>query len=335
MRRALADWFAAAKRPLAWRTTPSLYGTVVSEFMCQQTQVATVAPYYAAWLRAFPTFDALAAADEATVMRHWEGLGYYSRARNLHRLARALVAMTDGPPRTAGAWQALPGIGPYTAAAIASLRFGDPVAVVDGNVVRVLSRLCGDDTPLRDSTAGLRRFRPLAEQLLDRSQPGQHNEALMELGALVCTKARPACTVCPWVAWCRAAARGNPTDFPRIERSRIEQLDINRLWLRDESGHLLLHRIPATARRLAGIYELPMLPAWLATADCQLLAIRQRGISNQRMREHIWQPLNGPVAVARVAALRDAADLAWLAPSQLPGVTLSGPHRKWITELCG
>ena len=141
----MLNWFHANRRKLPWREEPTLYKTVVSEFMLQQTQVKTVLPYFARWRERFPDFTALAAAPEETVVKAWEGLGYYSRARNLHKLARALVAAPVAP-RTAAEWQELPGVGPHTAAAIASIACGDAVACVDGNVARVLARLTADTT---------------------------------------------------------------------------------------------------------------------------------------------------------------------------------------------
>ena len=143
-RQALLGWYASAQRQLPWRSNPSIYKTVVSEFMLQQTQVKTVVPYFERWLEQFPDFAALASAPGEAVLKYWEGLGYYSRARNLHKLAKTYVALAS-KPATAAEWQELPGIGPYTAAAISSIAQNYPAAVVDGNVVRILARLTGDD----------------------------------------------------------------------------------------------------------------------------------------------------------------------------------------------
>ena len=154
---ALAAWYRREARRLPWRETPSLYRTVVSEFMLQQTQVKTVLPYFARWLEALPDFAALAAAPEAVVLKLWEGLGYYSRARNLHRLAQALAARRE-MPRSPADWRELPGVGPYTAAAVTSIAFGEQTPLVDGNVARVLSRLFaieGDPAPRAIEKPGL------------------------------------------------------------------------------------------------------------------------------------------------------------------------------------
>ena len=152
MRETLLAWYDEHQRPLPWRTQPSLYRTVLSEFMLQQTQVATVLPYFDRWLQKFPSFDILAAAEEAEVLKAWEGLGYYSRARNLQKLARELASM-DAPPTTYAEWIKLPGIGPYTAAAVTSIAFQQPEAVVDGNVIRVLARITADDSLHKDAAA--------------------------------------------------------------------------------------------------------------------------------------------------------------------------------------
>src|SRR5208283_1839072 len=201
---ALLAWYRARRRPLPWREAPSPYRTVVSEFMLQQTQVATVLPYFGRWMEALPDFGALAAAPEAGVLKLWEGLGYYSRARNLHRLARS-VARAGRLPRTAAGWEELPGVGPYTAAAVASIAFGEPVACVDGNVVRILARICRDGTRFRDSASASRALAPLAQELVNPADPGDHNQAMMELGATVCLKRRPSCPVCPARGFCACA----------------------------------------------------------------------------------------------------------------------------------
>ena len=219
-REALLAWYRRSRRRLPWREAPSPYSTVVSEFMLQQTQVTTVLPYFARWLKTFPDFAALAAASEASVLRNWEGLGYYSRARNLHRLAKAVVAR--GMPATADGWRELPGVGPYTAAAIASIAFGEPRACVDGNVVRILSRLTRDATPRRDSASASKALAPLAQELVNPAAPGDHNQAMMELGATVCLRRNPSCLTCPVQRLCAAAAAGDPEAYPVLEAKRTE-----------------------------------------------------------------------------------------------------------------
>ena len=200
---ALLEWYQRHARVLPWRENPSLYKTVVSEFMLQQTQVKTVLPYFARWQAELPSFAALAVASEARVLKLWEGLGYYSRARNLHRLAKAVTAR-PAPPRTPEEWRELPGVGPYTAAAITSITYGAPVACVDGNVVRILARLTADATEFRDSSSAAGALTSLADSLVSADRAGDHNQAMMELGATVCTRQNPACLMCPVRHFCAA-----------------------------------------------------------------------------------------------------------------------------------
>ena len=203
----LLDWYDREHRKLPWRVEPSLYRTVVSELMCQQTQIATVLPYFDRWMQDLPDFEALAAAPEEKVLKLWEGLGYYSRARNLQKLAKALVEM-ESYPTDAKSWQKLPGIGPYTAAAIASIHNGQTIAVVDGNVIRVISRLLADDREFKDGPSAAKLLQDTANELQESACPGNYNQATMELGALICTKHNPLCTVCPVVDLCAAASTG-------------------------------------------------------------------------------------------------------------------------------
>ncbi len=216
---ALLGWYRRSRRDLPWRRTSDPYAIWVSEVMLQQTRVDTVVPYFLRWLAAFPDAAALAAAPEERVLKLWEGLGYYSRARHLQKAARILVAEHGGrlPPDPA-AVLGLPGIGEYIAAAVLSIAFGAPEAAVDGNVVRVVSRLRADEADA--STPAFRRgVKALLEASFHGFPPGEVNQAWMELGALVC-RPRPACGVCPLAAFCRAHALGRETDFPVKPRRR-------------------------------------------------------------------------------------------------------------------
>ncbi|MBL9187410.1 MAG: A/G-specific adenine glycosylase [Opitutaceae bacterium] len=325
--RALLAWYRAHARPLPWRAAPSLYQTVVSEFMLQQTQVKTVLPYLARWLAELPDFAALAAAPESRVLKLWEGLGYYSRARNLHRLAREVAAWPE-LRRTPEAWRELPGVGPYTAAAITSISFGAPAACVDGNVVRILARLTADAAEFRDSASAGKAFTPLAEALLPADQPGDHNQAMMELGATVCFRQKPLCLTCPVQTFCAAGRAGNPEDFPRLAAKKMEQRAVTRAWC-ERGEALLLHRAAGDARRLADIHELPtpeqagLDPA--AVAQGKLLAKKRRGITRFQITEsiHAVPPPRG----------RLRAGLAWVPFADLAALTLSGPHRRWVGEI--
>lgn len=327
---ALLAWYRAHARTLPWRESPSLYKTVVSEFMLQQTQVKTVLPYFARWLTAFPDFGALAAASEPEVLKLWEGLGYYSRARNLHRLAQAYVGRAV-PPRTPAEWLELPGVGPYTAAAITSISFGAPVACVDGNVVRILARLTADGTAFRDSATASKAFTPLANALVPSENPGDHNQAMMELGATVCFRQNPLCLTCPVRTCCAAARRGEPEAFPRLAPKVMEQRSVTRVWC-ERGAALLLHCSAANAKRFANMHELPTaeqvgLDEVTATRG-NLLAKKRRGITRYQITESIHV---GPHSLA--TRKQRNPDLVWVPLGDIDAITLSGPHRRWVREI--
>jgi len=325
-RKALIGWYHASRRRLPWRERPSAYSTVVSEFMLQQTQVTTVLPYFARWMEELPDFASLAAAPEARVLKLWEGLGYYSRARNLHKLARAVVA--GGVPRTAEGWRELPGVGPYTAAAISSIAFGVPQACVDGNVVRILSRLTADATPYRDSATASKAFAPLAQEVMNHDEPGDHNQGMMELGATVCLRRKPLCLTCPVLGFCAAGSQGDPEGYPVLEAKKTERLEVVRVWC-ESAGSVLLHRNPPGARRLADIHELPTAeqagldPAMVSRG--KLMARKTRSITRFRIVESIH--------AAVLPKGKMPPGLVWIPIGELGGVSLSGPHRKWTTQV--
>ena len=320
-RKMLVAWYATAQRPLPWRTKPSLYRTVVSELMAQQTQIKTMLPYFNRWMRRFPNFTTLANAPAEDVLKHWEGLGYYSRARNLHRLAKEYVALNP-KPATREEWQRLPGIGPYTSAAITSIALGQPAAVVDGNVVRILARLTDDARIFKNNGQAVKAFTTRADQLLDDKNPGDHNQAMMELGATVCLKHKPLCTVCPVLKFCVSNKNRTQDGLPKIERKATIQVEIDRAWI-VEDAKLLLHRIPESAGQLAGQYELPELSAVKARMSPKLIASKSRSITHRRIKEYIYETI--------VAGIDDS--LEWVALDELKAITLSGPHRRWISEL--
>jgi A/G-specific adenine glycosylase len=324
---ALLKWYRLHARKLPWRESPSLYRTVVSEFMLQQTQVKTMMPYFARWHEQLPDFQALAAAPEAQVLKLWEGLGYYSRARNLHKLAQAVTALPQMPV-TPEAWRELPGIGPYSSAAITSIAFGTAAAVVDGNVVRILARLTADDTLYRDSSAAAKVYAPLADQLLNHQYPGDHNQAMMELGATVCLKHNPLCTICPVRDLCAGCRKGDPESYPRLAPKKMEQVTVIRAWCL-HNGRLLLHRTPATARRLANQHELPtaeqlgLAPTGFQSGE--LLAKKRRGITRYQITELIYR--------TTPSRALSHPDLVWVPLADLETISLSGPHRRWVREL--
>lgn len=291
--------------------------------MLQQTQVATVIPYFERWVARWPTFKHLAQAKEQEVLAAWAGLGYYRRARLLHALAQAVVALPESP-QTAQAWQQLPGVGPYTAAAIGSIAYGDPVAVVDGNVVRVVSRLMGVRRIFTSTADAVRAVTPRAQALLSPTQPGDYNQAMMELGATVCRKAAPACEACPVAHWC--AARGQAQAIPKfIDKVRKRETVERALIV--VKGKVLLRRYPKDAPRLAGLAELPTM-ASLGHRPNVPFAIRRRTITSTTYEERLHKP-------RAKAGYPKRAGLIWVAMAELPFAAVAGPHLKWIKELQG
>jgi A/G-specific adenine glycosylase len=219
LRTTLANWYAKAKRDLPWRRTTDPYAITLSEVMLQQTQVVTVIPFYERWLKQFPTWSTLAAAKEHDVIKAWEGLGYYRRARNFQALAKAVVKEGGHLPKSEEGLLALPGFGPYTAAAVGSISFGLPLAVLDGNVMRVLTRLLAlrEDIALPKTRVKLQE---IANDFLDKRDPSSHNQAMMELGATVCLPRKPMCLICPLRDECRG--RSHAEEFP--VKTRIAQI---------------------------------------------------------------------------------------------------------------
>jgi A/G-specific adenine glycosylase len=247
----LLAWYDESRRALPWRESTDFYRVWVSEIMLQQTRVEAAIPYYLRFLNRFPTIQALAEAPEEDVLAAWSGLGYYSRARNLRRAARRAAA--DGIPVTYEAVRTLPGVGPYTAAAVASIAFGEAHAAVDGNVVRVVSRL----------TNGLAEIGKEAERLLDRERAGDFNQAMMELGATVCVPGAPKCDVCPVLRHCAGRAAGRERELPvKAPKPAVRDVALDLLALQrgpapQGGGEVFLLQRGAAEKRLAGFWELP------------------------------------------------------------------------------
>lgn len=248
----LLAWFDRSKRPLPWRADRDPYRVLVSEVMLQQTRVETVIPYYSRWLEQFPDVDALAAAEVDAVLLAWRGLGYYRRARNLHLAARIVVDEHGGRlPGSGALLRELPGVGEYTAGAVASIAFGEVAPAVDGNVKRVLSRLYDLPPPTP------RILREHALGLIDRERPGDFNEALMELGATVCTPRGPRCDACPLEADCLARERGTVALRPATSKRRpVPEVDVDVAVVIDGEGRALLVRRPPDGL-LGGLWEFP------------------------------------------------------------------------------
>ncbi|MEJ2657662.1 MAG: A/G-specific adenine glycosylase [Desulfobacterales bacterium] len=256
VRKLLVGWYLRHHRRLPWRETKSPYRIWVSEVMLQQTQVKTVLPYYQQFLRDFPEVRALANADLQTVLKAWEGLGYYARARNMHRAAKVIVQKHHGKfPDSWKTLKELPGVGEYIASAVLSIAFNQPYAVVDGNVKRVLSRFREISDPVNKSFS-YKIFKTAAEELLDRRQPGMFNQALMELGALVCKPKKPNCRQCPIHSQCRAYQTGRVEQFPKRIQSPITPLYHIAVGVVYKNSHMLITRRKSEGL-LGGLWEFP------------------------------------------------------------------------------
>jgi A/G-specific adenine glycosylase len=254
---ALLEWYDRTKRDLPWRRTRDPYSIWISEIMLQQTRVAAALPFYERFLSRFPTIELLAGAIEADVLAHWAGLGYYSRARNLHKAARAVVAAGRGFPRDYDALLELPGIGDYTAAAIGSIAFDLPRAAVDGNLLRVLARLDNDPSDIGNARTRA-RFTKRAEELMDTRRPGEFNQGLMELGATICLPKSPRCGECPVRPYCAAYAAGRQRELP-VKVRKLNKIDLNvTVLIIRNRNRILLRQRPADAGQMAGFWELPI-----------------------------------------------------------------------------
>ena len=300
-RRALLQWYGANRRELPWRQTSDPYRIWISEIMLQQTRVSAVVEKYREFLERFPTVEALAGSRLPAVLAAWSGLGYYRRARSLHAAAREIVAQSAGGiPRTSEGLRRLPGIGRYTAAAIASIAFAERVAVVDGNVQRVLSRISG-----RRLSAGQAWKR--AEEVLDCASPGDFNQAMMELGAAICLPGEPHCRSCPVVRWC--ATRGQLPGQGGDVRRKAEVA----FRLAQRAGRVLLVRRPRTASLMPDMWELPE-------------AARVNGNVIFRLR-HAITTTDYSVSVVAVNG-QAGANGRWVRPQELRRLPLTGLARK-------
>ncbi|WP_299553370.1 A/G-specific adenine glycosylase [Seonamhaeicola sp.] len=239
----LINWYSINKRELPWRQTKDPYYIWLSEIILQQTQVKQGLPYYYSFLKAFPSVFHLAKADESKVLKLWQGLGYYSRARNLHATAKYIVDALEGEfPNTYKELLKLKGVGDYTASAIASICFNEPTAVVDGNVYRVLSRYFGIDSPI-NSTKGSKEFKQLAQELIDKKHPANFNQAIMEFGAVQCRPQNPDCSVCPLSDSCIAFNKNKISELPvKIKSAKAKKKYFNFLVFISEDGKTILEK---------------------------------------------------------------------------------------------
>jgi len=337
----LLEWFRREQRDLPWRRTPDPYAIWVSESMLQQTQVATVIPYFERWIARFPTLQALAEADEADVLHAWQGLGYYSRARNLLYGAREVLAKHGGRvPDRVEDLRALPGVGPYTAGAIASIAYNIEAPIVDGNVIRVLSRLFalrGD--PAKAPLKG--RLWELAEALIPQGAAREFNPALMELGARICTPANPRCGVCPVSAACAARALGVQDQLPETAKRPAPTAVRMAAAVVGRDGRLLLAQRRAEQARWAGMWQFPMveaqpeesLPDAARRALWEVVGLEARAGERAAVVRHGVTRFRITLEAYYCAAIGDPEARGcqawrWVAPADLEAYALPAAHRR-------
>jgi A/G-specific adenine glycosylase len=341
--RALLRWYDQERRDLPWRRSPSAYGTLVSELMLQQTVVATVIPYYQRFLGRFPDLRALAAAEEDEVLAHWSGLGYYSRGRNLHRAARQVLAEHGGelPVASEEALQALPGVGAYTAAAIAAIAGGVRTFALDGNAARVMARLTAERRPI-DLPEVKADLRAAGQLLVPAERPGDFAQAVMELGARVCVPRTPRCGECPVIRYCRAreedVAASLPARTPRRPRKLVEVVCV----AAEREGRVLLVRRPRGL--LGGTWLLPAVES--GPGDEVARALEGTGVEpsgefrHAGAVRHVFTHRDVTARVVRVGvtgALRprgpQESSAIWVHPSDPGALALSSFTRKTLALL--
>ncbi len=314
-RRSLLRWYRQNGRDLPWRRTRDPYAILVSEFMLQQTQVATVLPYYNEWLRRFPDFSALALASESSVLHGWQGLGYYARARNLHALARIVFRKHGGVlPDKIDNLRALPGVGRYTANAVATFAFDQSVPLVEANIARVMARLFDVREPI-DATRGREAIWRCAADLLPARGASSHNSALMDLGALVCKASAPKCGICPVNKFCRAQ---RPEALP-IKKTRPPAKEFT------EAHAFTFHRNRLLLEKSSGRWRgLWILPRARLTSSARLVHTSIFPFTNHRITLKIF--------VHPPPRLRTKAQ-CWFSTAQLASIPLPSPHRRAVERL--
>ncbi len=310
LRSRLLTWYERNRRDLPWRRTANPYSIWVSEIMLQQTRVAAVVEHYRTFLQRFPTLLSLSLASEEDVLEEWSGLGYYRRARLLHKAAQFVTNQLDGNlPVTSEALCELPGVGAYTAAAIASIAHGEPVAVVDGNVERVLCRLAGWELGSRAGGATLKKqIDALAGQLVDPARPGDFNQAVMELGATVCLPRAPHCRLCPWYHQCKTRGEHNTVPRPRMLSKEIAQaLSVRTSQHPGQSWReVLLEQRPASQTVMPGMWELP--------------ALREETVPEAELRMTVRHAIMQVNYYVRIRTVFE---------DDVPALTIEGGERRW------
>ena len=341
----LLDWYHDSHRDLPWRRDRDPYRIWVSEVMLQQTQVATVIPYYERFLARFPTVHALARAPLDDVLKLWEGLGYYARARNLHRAAQVVVNDHNGVvPADAKTFASLPGVGTYMTAAVQSIACDAPLAVVDGNVKRVLARIFAI-TESVDRQPGARMVQQHADDLLDRSDPGTFNQAIMELGALVCRPLNPSCDACPVMHECAALSRGVHAFPVRDEKRAVPKQKIAVGVVTDGKRVLITRR--AEKGMLGGLWEFPggkVQPGEKAPDACQRELREETGLSvevGKRIArvKHVYSHLEVAIDVFHCryrggsVVLDGPTDHRWITMEEVSGYAFPKANHKFLSAI--
>lgn len=319
----LLEWYAGARRDLPWRKTRDPWRVLVSEVMLQQTRVSAVVPYYERFLERYPRAEALAEAPEQELLALWSGLGYYARARNLQRAARA-IAEVGRFPETYEEIRELAGVGEYTAAAIASICYGQPHAVLDGNVVRVLARATAERGDVAASSVRV-RLKEVAQRLLDPRRPGDFNQAMMELGATVCLPKGPQCLLCPWREQCQGRAEGIQAELPvKLNKREPVKLALE-LCVMVKEGRVLLRQRGSGESRLAGFWELPELRDVPAAEREGCAGSFKHSITRHDYSVEVWraQPAKAPKGFRWIS---------WDELAELPLTTMSRKALEMIPE---
>ena len=324
----LLDWYDDHKRSLPWRDEPKPYNVWISEIILQQTRIDQGLAYYYRFLRRFPTVAELARATDDEVFREWQGLGYYNRARNLKKGAQQVTELGRFP-KNYDEWLEIKGVGPYTAAAISSIAFNEVRAVVDGNVERVLSRIHRVAQPVNQA-AGKRIIQDLADRHIDAHRPGDYNQAIMELGAMVCSPKNPDCENCPVASLCESRASGTQTDFPvKVKKTKVLKRRID-FMVRTKNKQVLLRK--RNGKDIwNGLYSFPEHPSGLGNGDADLNGLRlitrnSHVLSHRLLDIHFWE------APTEMTAFENDSAFQWIDFNRLEDIPFPVPMLNFVRE---
>ncbi len=329
----LLAWYDLNGRTLPWRSIVTPYRTWVSEIMLQQTRVSAVIPYFERFMTELPDIAALADVPEERLLKLWEGLGYYSRARNLQKAARVIVSDFGGElPRTCASLKTLPGIGDYTAAAIASINFSEPVAAVDGNLLRVAARVSGCGEDIMDARVR-RLFRQRLDAAIDADRPGAYNQAMMDLGATVCLpNGAPKCEICPARMMCEAYKNGLTEVLPVRAKKKARKIEERTVLLLFRDGKIALRKRPDTGL-LASLWEFPSVPGSLDEAGAALalaqLGLTAGSIASAGSAKHIFTHIEWDMKGYFAAVTGENSELFWADASAFDALALPTAFKKY------